>query len=118
MSSEKLRVKDKFDTKSAKQIVDLGYPKNAEYIEDMLFWLCFPDPVCAVFSPFIASLPDAALIPHIANFMEFHFSKNQHDLVEEMFYMFIDERGDEFRAQVLSLCKTEEVRKLFDKVRE
>jgi hypothetical protein len=114
MALNSIRVKDKFDIESAEQIVRMGYPKNAEYISDMIFWSCFPnDPVFRVFYPYVESLSDSILATHLPEFLEFHLSKNQETLIGDVFDMFINHRGQNFRDLVLSACKNKEVQKLF-----
>jgi hypothetical protein len=107
MTLNNIRVKDKFDIESAEKIVRMGYPKNADYISDMIFWSCFPDPVSRVFYPYVESLPDSILATHLPEFLEFHLSKNQETLIDDVFAMIINHRGQSFRDLVLSACKTE-----------
>jgi hypothetical protein len=114
MTSNHIRVKDKFDIESAEQIVRMGYPKNADYISDMIFWSCFPnDPVFRVFYPYVESLPDSILASHLPEFLEFHLSKNQETLIDDVFNIFINHRGQSFRDLVSSACKTKALQRLF-----
>jgi hypothetical protein len=114
MSSNPIQIKDKFDTESAERIVHIGYPKNADYITDMLFWCCFPnDPVFQVTYPYINSLSDSILSAHLPEFLEFHLLNKQERMIEDIFDLFINFRGKKFRELVLSLCETKDLQDLF-----
>jgi len=114
MSSTPIQIKDKFDTESAQLIVNLGYPKNADHMVDMLFWCCFPnDPVSHVIYPFINSLSDSILSIHIPEFLEFYLSNKEEKMIEDIFEIFINFRGKKFRELVLSNCKTKDLQELF-----
>ncbi len=103
MPSELPTIKDKMDTDSAAEIVAVGYPDNKSALEELIFWSCFPnDLVCWVTFPYISSLRDEVLAPAMAAFIEFHHSHGQTDLVSDVFWLFINERGEAFRSRILS----------------
>lgn len=107
-------IKDKFDTDSAEQLVLIGYPENAERLPDLIFWSCWPnDPVCWITHPYIYSLRDEILAPPMAEFLEFNLAQAQNNLIEDAFWLFINERGEHFRTLVRSHVKSPEGNALF-----
>jgi len=83
-------IKDKFDTDGAEHLVLIGYPENKEYLTDLIAWSCFPnDPVAWILYPYVSVLKDDIMAAAMAEFMEFHFEKNQEDMVEQAAAMFI-----------------------------
>jgi len=107
-------IKDKFDSDSAEQLVLIGYPENAERLSDLIFWSCWPnDPVCRITHPYIYSLRDEILAPPMAEFLEFHLAQKQTSLIADVFGLFINERGEQFRSLVRSYVKNQECNELF-----
>ena len=114
MQSELPRIEDKMDVESAVETLAIGYPNNQDALEDLIFWSCFPnDPVCRATFPYVHSLRDEVLAPAMAKFIEFHHNHQQTELVTDAFWLFINERGEGFRSQVLACVSDAEVRALF-----
>lgn len=38
-----IKISDKCDQKSVNEIISIGYPKNIEYLDDLLSWTCDPN---------------------------------------------------------------------------
>lgn len=107
-------IKDKMDVDSAAEIVSIGYPDNEDELETLIFWSCFPnDPVCWATFPYISSLRDEFLAPAMAKFIEFNLSHRQMELVSDVFWLFINERGEAFRSRILSMMEDEDAKALF-----
>lgn len=108
-------IADKFDTDSAEQLVALGYPANADALDELIFWSCFPnDPVCHVTHPYIQSLPNEALVPPLLDFLQYNLEVGQTDLVVDAFWLFINPRGEAFRQQIKQATADEAIHALFD----
>jgi len=107
-------ITDKFDTDGAERLVLMGYPENTGKLSELIFWSCWPnDPVCWVTFPYIYSLRDEILAPPMAEFLEFNLSQGQNDLITDVFWLFINERGEQFRTLVRSHVKSPECNALF-----
>lgn len=108
-------IADKFDTDSAAQLVALGYPANADTLDELIFWSCFPnDPVCHITHPYIQSLPNEALVEPLLDFLQYNLEVGQTDLVVDAFWLFINPRGEAFRQQIRQAAGDEAIRALFD----
>ena len=108
-------IKDKFDVESASEIVVIGYPENQPALTELISWSCFPnDPVCHVTFPYIASLRNEILGPALAEFLDFHVTHAQLDLVSDAFWLFINERGAAFRGSIEGLCQQVSTKALFN----
>lgn len=111
--SKFITIKDKFDTESAKRIVDMGYPNNKEYLHDIIFWSCFPnDPVCHITYPFLSSLSDEELAGQVAEFLELNLEPDT-KLIENVFYTIINPRGEKFRKLIVEQAHDQKVKDLF-----
>lgn len=108
------QIKNKMDWESAAEIVAIGWPANDGALEELLAWSCFPnDLVCWVTYPYISSLRDAVLAPAMARFLAFHHNHGQDDLVTDAFWLFINDRGETFRALILAQLTDPSTRALF-----
>ncbi|WP_444944497.1 hypothetical protein ACJJIK_06155 [Microbulbifer sp. ZKSA006] len=108
------KIKDKFDTGSAEHIVIIGYPENADFLPELISWSCFPnDPVCWVTYPYISSLRNEILAPAMADFLDFHATAEQYDMIFTAFDHFINERGESFRELIKEYLQNDEAKKLF-----
>jgi len=95
-------IRDKFDTDNAEHLVLIGYPHNAGFLQELIFWSCFPnDPVCWITYPYVSVLRDDILLPELVAFVQFNIEKQQADLADTALAMFADERGQPFRQQLL-----------------
>ena len=107
-------IEDKFDIENAEKLIEIGYPANKEVLVELISWSCFPnDPVCFATFPYIESLADEILAPSLAEFLEFHLSCEQNEMVDHAFWLFINKRGEKFRNLVFSFIKSDESRVLF-----
>ncbi|MFC3679674.1 hypothetical protein [Bacterioplanoides pacificum] len=95
-------IRDKFDTDNAEHLVLIGYPLNAGFLQELIFWSCFPnDPVCWITYPYVSVLRDDILLPELVAFVQFNIEQQQADLADTALAMFADERGQSFRQQLL-----------------
>jgi len=108
-------IKDKFDTKTAEQLVLVGYPKNKDHLCDMLFWSCFPnDPVCWITYPYMQILRDEILVETLESFIKFHLGNSQEKLVQIACEEFLSDERESLIPLILYLTECPKVKAWFE----